>query len=47
MFTDNMIVYVENSRESAKKILLTLENSHRKVTEYDAQAGDTKKGAIK
>lgn len=41
MFTDNMIVYVENSRESAtKKFLLTLENSYRKVTEYDAQAGD-------
>lgn len=30
-----------------QKILLTLENSHRKVTEYDAQAGHTKKGAIK
>lgn len=30
-----------------QKILLTLENSYRKVTEYDAQAGDKKKGAIK
>ena len=39
MFTDNMIVYVENSRESATKNSPDT-SSYRKVTEYDAQAGD-------